>query len=321
MSINEFGVRFKNAPIIIPTLNRYEHLKRCVTSLANNKLAKDSELVISLDYPPHEKYREGWEKIKEYLPTIVGFGKVTVLCADENIGAAKNCNKLRSYVKGLGYDAFILSEDDNVFAPNFLDYMNWALRTYKDDDSILAVCGYKRVDVSFLKNNVYKYPRFNAWGYGMWFKKREKLDKWENFELLQNYVDSRPLYTVFTKQIFLVNSVMRMLYRHVILGDSLPYLLPLEERYCLYPKISLVRNEGFDGSGLHNVYTSELYNMYHLSKVDENVAFKPHIVCPLYDPALKRVYNKAYKRSFKLYIDVAIKFLMYKLFGKYYRFG
>ena len=78
------------APILIPTLNRYEHLRRCVESLAKNKLAKESELVIGLDYPPQEKYQEGWEKIKEFLPTISGFGKVTILSADKNIGAVNN---------------------------------------------------------------------------------------------------------------------------------------------------------------------------------------------------------------------------------------
>ncbi len=32
------------APIIIPTLNRYEHLKRCVKSLQQNGWAKYTEL-------------------------------------------------------------------------------------------------------------------------------------------------------------------------------------------------------------------------------------------------------------------------------------
>lgn len=310
---------FKNAPIIIPTLNRFEHLKRCVESLANNPLAKESELVISLDYPPHEKYREGWEKIKEYLPTIVGFGKMTVLCADENIGAAKNCNKLRGYVKGLGYDAFILTEDDNVFAPNFLDYMNWGLRTYKDDKSILAVCGFKRVDVSFLKNNVYKYPRFVAWGYGMWFDRREKLDRLEDFNVLKEYINTCPLSVAFSDQVFVVNSIMRMIQNGKILGDSLPYLLPLEQQFCLFPKVTKVRNEGFDGSGLHNSYSEEEYNRYHLSEIDNDNTFTPHIESPLYDNNLKKVYDQTYKVSFREFIGTAVKFLIYRFTGKMYR--
>lgn len=314
---------FKNAPIIIPTLNRYAHLKRCVESLANNPLAKDSELVISLDYPPHEKYREGWEKIKEYLPTIVGFGKVTVLSADENIGAAKNCDKLRSYVKGLGYDAFILAEDDNVFAPNFLDYMNWGLRTFKEDKTILAICGFKRVDVSFLKNNVYKYPQFVAWGYGMWFDRREKLEKWTDFTILKKYVDKCSLSVIFSRRIFTITSIMRMVKDEYILGDTLPSLLPKEERFCIYPKISKVRNEGFDGSGLHCGGDNEkITQKYNSVQIDESKSFVPQISEPLYISRLSEVYKSAYRihDRFKGQLIASTQFLIYRFTGRFWRF-
>ena len=55
------------APIIIPTLNRHEHLKKCIESLQKNKLAKQTELFISVDFPPNEKYKVGYEKVVEYL--------------------------------------------------------------------------------------------------------------------------------------------------------------------------------------------------------------------------------------------------------------
>ena len=48
------------APVLIPTCNRIHHLKRCVESIARNKLAKETELYISVDYPPSEKYQDGY---------------------------------------------------------------------------------------------------------------------------------------------------------------------------------------------------------------------------------------------------------------------
>ena len=60
-------------PVIIPTLNRYEHFKNCVESLSNNLYANETELVVGLDYPPSEKYIDGWKKIKDYIPSIKGF--------------------------------------------------------------------------------------------------------------------------------------------------------------------------------------------------------------------------------------------------------
>ena len=67
------------APVLITTLNRYEHFKRCVESLSRCTHAEKTELVIGLDYPPNEKYVAGWEKISEYVKSISGFGKITIL--------------------------------------------------------------------------------------------------------------------------------------------------------------------------------------------------------------------------------------------------
>ena len=50
-------------PICIPTCNRYEHLKRCVESLSKCTLASETDLIISVDYPPSDKYVDGNEKI------------------------------------------------------------------------------------------------------------------------------------------------------------------------------------------------------------------------------------------------------------------
>ena len=40
------------SPVIIPTMNRYGHLKNLIDSLAKNKFASDTELYIGFDYPP-----------------------------------------------------------------------------------------------------------------------------------------------------------------------------------------------------------------------------------------------------------------------------
>ena len=102
-------------PVIIPTLNRYKHLKACVESLAVNTHAEQTELVIGVDYPPSEEYVEGWKKIKEYVHTIHGFKKTTIFEYKENYGAVKNSKALVEYVFSQ-YDAYIFTEDDNVFS-------------------------------------------------------------------------------------------------------------------------------------------------------------------------------------------------------------
>ena len=303
------------APIIIPTLNRYEHLKRCVESLANNTDADKTELVIGLDYPPAEKYIEGYNKIKEYLPSITGFAKVTILDTPNNIGAVNNVMRLQDYVRSEGYDAFICTEDDNEFSPNYLQYTNWGLRTFKDDKSISYVCGFKRVDVSWLKNNVYKYPRENGWGVATWFDRLDKERSYYDLNKLRTIVDRMTIKVLLTDEVKVASSVLEMIKTGYILGDTIPSLFPKEERYCLFPKVSMVRNYGHDGSGLHGG-TNKTLTYYTSLPIETNKTFEPLMVEDLYQPRLKKVYEKLYKTSWKKRLKSISQFLIYKLTGK-----
>ena len=55
------------APVIIPTLNRFDHFKRCLESLEKCTGAEHTDVYVALDYPPSEKYIDGWKKIGAYL--------------------------------------------------------------------------------------------------------------------------------------------------------------------------------------------------------------------------------------------------------------
>ena len=55
------------APVVIPTLNRYEHFKRCLESLEGCTGAEHTDVYVALDYPPSDKYVEGWKKMDAYL--------------------------------------------------------------------------------------------------------------------------------------------------------------------------------------------------------------------------------------------------------------
>ena len=71
----------KYAPVLIPTLNRDRHLKRCLDSLAASSVAKYTDIYISLDYPPSEKYVAGYERVKKLLEEydFSGFKSHTIL--------------------------------------------------------------------------------------------------------------------------------------------------------------------------------------------------------------------------------------------------
>ena len=57
----------KYAPVIIPTLCRYEKFVQCMESLRKNSWAKYTEIYVAVDYPSKESHWEGYNRICEYL--------------------------------------------------------------------------------------------------------------------------------------------------------------------------------------------------------------------------------------------------------------
>lgn len=238
------------APVIIPTLNRYEHLKRCVESLSHCTHADKTELIIGLDYPPSEKYEDGWKMIRGYLPTLTGFKKVTVLNREKNIGAVANMNALIDYACQT-YDYFIFTEDDNEFSPCFLDYVNKALIKYWDDERVTAICGFSYpVDMSGYEKNVYFHHDQSAWGLAKW--KHKQLLKPEDY--LQKISRSfKKRWKVFWHDSRLYYLLIAMLSKRVFWDDAVNGIRNLiEDKYVLYPTVSMCRNHGLDGTGLHS---------------------------------------------------------------------
>lgn len=305
------------APILIPTLNRYEHLKRCVDSLATNTYANETELVIGLDFPPSEKYQDGYKKIKEYLPTISGFRKVTVLTTDVNLNPVGNFTRLVDYVTNEGYDSFISTEDDNEFSPNFLSYCNWALEYFKEDKSIFYICGYNLVETPNLKNNVYKYNHgFCAWGCATWLDRRPRELESYDFDRMKSFVDSLPLNVIFEKKrIVLAASLLYMIKKKYVLGDTAFQIIPDDYRWCIFPKLSLSRNWGHDGSGMHGG-SQDSFERHIKMQIDDAKIFKPYIEGELYTYEIEKAYNQRKGHDSNiLRIRAIFRFLFYKLTG------
>ena len=254
-NINEEMIYY---PVIIPTLNRYDHLKKCIESLQANTHAGKTELVIGVDYPPSEKYFDGWSKICEYVKSIDGFKKVTVLFRDENLGPRGNAESLRKYAFE-NYDALIATEDDNVFSPNFLDYINKGLAQYKYDKNIIAICGYmspvrfESIDTN--RTTVVKLHEYHTWGYGIWKDRDDELNENMPYRYME-YVCRRKndLKKLHKNPRNLYQLIFWPLFFPVLNGKcdfALSCYCILNNKFTIVPVISLVRNIGSDGSGIN----------------------------------------------------------------------
>ena len=263
------------APVLIPTLNRYEHLKECLESLENCTGAEFTEVYVGLDFPPAKKYEVGWKLCSDYLKEKEnnnGFKKLSVIRREQNCGAITNSNLLINSMKGT-FRTYIFTEDDNIFSPNFLDYMNKGLALYESKPEIMAVCGYSYIEIEKLKtkSNVIAYRKYSGWGTGHW------CDKVFSYKLMGREVYRESVLKSWKKAIKLlwvhpisINDFLSMHFRNQTYGDSLANAqLCLENKYCIFPKISLVRNCGHDGSGEHCGESSVFKNQV----IDNSILF------------------------------------------------
>lgn len=263
------------APVLIPTLCRFEHLHRCVASLQNCTGASETVLYIALDYPSSESHWEGYRKILHYLENLDGFKRVILIKREYNFGARQNAVDAKMQVYK-DFDRVIFSEDDNEFAPNFLEYVNAGLEKYQYNNDVHAVCGYNfPVDFSSYNHNVYFNWLYSAWGVGLWRNKAVSPSYDNIYSTLHSI---KKMWRLFLHCPRLILSLMRMLENRVILGDLyISAMLVANKRYCLFPTVSKVRNWGHDGSGENS--TTVAAEKYNTQKLDDSVNFEIESIC------------------------------------------
>ncbi len=252
------------APVIIPTLNRKEHLQRCITSLQKNLWAKYTALIIGVDYPPSEKYRTGYDEVCNYLrKEITGFKQVKILYHQVNLGPYENGIFLKKYVRKFS-DRYIFTEDDNEMSPNFIEYIDKGLELFDDTENVIAVCSTGVENEKETEDeNVVMTHNYSAHGYGTWFKKEDLFSSQitrEYFEKISK--DTRKLLMLYQYDPSLIFACQSAIFRkeklYQLPDRSIPVLdmtikiySVLEDKYVVCPCKRKSRNWGYDGSGVN----------------------------------------------------------------------
>ena len=161
------------APIALFTYNRPLHTNMCVVSLLKNPQAKDTDLFVFCDGWKNSRDREKVEETRRVARDIRGFKSVTVVEAKENRGLANSVIAgVTDVVNRLG--RVIVVEDDLVFSPYFLEFMNSALELFENDYRVGNVHGHlfkmRGLPDTFLISHA------DSWGWATWKR------AWEKFE-------------------------------------------------------------------------------------------------------------------------------------------
>ena len=273
------------APILLFVYNRPEHTRRCIESLTRNALAADSTLYIYADGAKDTTQQTAVDEVRSYLRTISGFKTVNLIERKENWGLARNIiDGVTTQVNH--YGKVIVLEDDLVVAPYFLQFMNDALETYKDEPKVghIQACDFTQ-DPSLPDTFLIKWT--GSWGWATWER------AWKHFNpdgkaLLEELEQRKLTYTFDFNGKY---GFTRML-RRQIEGKNNSWAIRwnaslfLKDILSLNVGRSLVQNEGFDGSGTNcgggGLYASNLHlaplPVQKISPIEENKAARQAFV-------------------------------------------
>lgn len=238
------------APVVLFVYNRLDHTQQVVDALRGNELAEDTDLHIYADAAKDVEALEKVQALREYLPTITGFRKVSIQFRAKNMGVDANViSGVTEIIER--YGKAIVLEDDLITSPYFLRYMNEALDHYEQKDKVISIHGYVYPVVQQL-NEVFFLKGADCWGWATWKR------GWDLFE-----PDGEKLLDQLEE---------RKLEKEFDFENTYPYLQALREqangettcwdirwyaaafladKLTLYPGKSLIRNIGLDGTGTH----------------------------------------------------------------------
>ncbi len=247
--MNALAANTMKAPIVLFVYNRPFHTCQTVTGLQNNDLAKDSELFIFSDGPKSESDRAKVQEVRDYVKTIRGFKNLTITERINNIGLAQSIiSGVTEIVNKFG--KVIVLEDDLVTSPFFLRYMNDALEFYDNEKKIMHVSGGTYPIGDFSTDYTYFLRIPLCWDWGTWKRAWDDFDN--KIEIMQQF-NSQMISKVnfdntypYWEQLELnrtgkIQTWFVFWYVKVFLTDGL----------ALFPRRSLVKNIGNDGSGVH----------------------------------------------------------------------
>ena len=244
------------SPIALFVYNRSEHARRTLESLFKNDLAHESELFVFADGPKEKATKEQLKKIRETREVIrekQWCGKVHIIEKEKNLGLAS------SIISGVSkiindFGQAIVLEDDLLLSKNFLRYMNDGLERYGNDKRIGQIAGYMYPVEIKSKEDACFLPFISSWGWGTWkrvWDDFEKSQSQKELEILKNDSSLRCKFNLEGSYMY-----FKMLKKQVeknIDSWAIRFYLSIfmKEQLTLFPRKTLVKNIGMDGSGVH----------------------------------------------------------------------
>lgn len=236
-------------PIVITAYNRAEHLAATLEALSQDRLADESNLYLFVDGPKNDGDALVRQTV-EMAKMAKGFKHVEVMVRDRNIGLANNVITSVSEVMKQNPGAIVL-EDDMIVSSHFLTFMNQAFEVYKDNPFVGCITGYcpPISELSSISEDLFMSTRSSTWGWAM--KSEDWFDVDWSEDVLKKTLDSE----LFSSRLDLAGNDRRRILEHYLTGKLDVWGIRraswqiINEKLTVYPRKSLLKNIGLDGSG------------------------------------------------------------------------
>jgi GT2 family glycosyltransferase len=257
-------VGIKLAPIVIFVYNRPSHTKKTIEALKKNDLALGSSLYIYCDAPKNSTDQIEVKKVRDYIHSVDGFNKVTIVNRTKNWGLA--C----SIIDGVNnivnrYGKVIVLEDDLVTSPYFLRFMNEALEYYKNESKVMHVSGYNYPinDYKFEAEALF-FRGASCWGWATWGRAWKFFEK-DAYKLTETFTKKNIYEFDYDGSARMWSQVKDNMNGRLNTWAIFWYASVFRRKgLCLHPVRSMVQNIGHDGTGINsnalNEYNSEFTN-------------------------------------------------------------
>ena len=240
------------APIVLFVYNRPWHTEQTLNALAANRYADESVLYIYADGPKEKtNYNENLaiNEVRKLIRKKQWCRDVYIIESESNRGLADSIVRgVTQVIKNHG--RIIVLEDDVVTSPTFLKYMNDAITIYEKDSNVYQISGFMIPNKRKMRTTgFFRAPA--SWGWATWARAWHFFS--EDSELLFQKISSCDVNHF---NIDATYDYMEQLDKNRR-GEIRTWVvkwyasLYLKQGLCLYPHRSLVKNIGFDGSGVH----------------------------------------------------------------------
>jgi hypothetical protein len=258
------------APIALFIFRRPEHTRRTILSLQDCEGFADSQVYVFADGPRQPGDVAAVHAARFEARRLLGEKAVFVeraenLGVDESIiaGATQLCDQ---------YGKVVVIEDDLVFSPNFLKFLNLGLHRYEHEPRVMQVCGYMFDVPQFQQRNEAIFlPMTSSLGWATWKR------AWDHFDPEATGWRARLDNVAEAKRFDLDGQFRyaRMLSHHM--RSTTPawdirwyYTVFSRDGLAMFPPRTLVLHTGFDGTGTHDRFAMPV----HQAQLDMRATFE-----------------------------------------------